>query len=150
MVNPFVHPEFFVINKAGRIQGNVIVDVILVNVCGDDVLVFAFQELFRKLDSDFVRLLRRHFSRLERLNQMPGMFPFVSLVLPMPCCLVISNVAAAVSGEHPNEETSVCSSVLSESVTYFTSFSTEARIGKTLIYAISLLPFLSGFPVLYD
>ena len=70
MIAPLVGVVVLVVGKADRIEDQVIMDVILVYVGGEDKFIFAAQDLPRQFHADPVGLLRRHLTRLKGLDQV--------------------------------------------------------------------------------
>ena len=75
MIDSLIHSELLIVNEAARIYRKMIVNVVTIRVRGEDILIFAFQELVSKLLADFVCLFGCDFSWFKRLNQMPGEIP---------------------------------------------------------------------------
>ena len=61
-----------VVGEADRIENQVIMDVILVNVSGEDKFIFAAQDLPRQFHTDPVGFLRCDLPRLKRLDEVPA------------------------------------------------------------------------------
>ena len=70
VITPFVGMVVLVIREADCIENQVIMDVILVYVGGEDKFVLAAQDFFCKLHPDLMGFLRRHLPRFKRLDQM--------------------------------------------------------------------------------
>ena len=70
MLAPLVGMVVLVIREADRIENQVILNVILVYVGGQDKFIFAAQDFYCKLHADFMGLLRRVLPRLKGLDQV--------------------------------------------------------------------------------
>lgn len=98
-----------VINKADRIENQMIVDMPLVDVGGKYILVLTAQYFLRKLYTDFMGFFGGNFSRFKRLNQMAAQVgALVNGLAPCP-----GNSMSAVSAAQPKEDTRSFPSVFS-------------------------------------
>ena len=98
-----------VILKTDRIEDQVIMNMILVNVSGEDKFIFTAQDLPRQFHANSVGFLRRDLPRLKRwMRCRPKFFP-----LSMAWRRVQANSMSAVSAVQPKEDTSSFPSVLS-------------------------------------
>ena len=70
MVAALVGMVVLVVGEADRIENQVIMDVILVNMGGENKFIFAAQDLPRQFHADPVGFLWRHFSWLKGLYQV--------------------------------------------------------------------------------
>ena len=69
---PLVAPIGMVVYKVDGIEDDVIMAMPLVDVCGNHILILAFQPFVGKLLSDFMCLFRRDSSDVEGLDQVSG------------------------------------------------------------------------------
>ena len=72
MVAPLVGVIMPVILKTDRIEDQVIMNMILVNVSGEDKFIFTAQDLPRQFHANSVGFLRRDLPRLKRLDEVPA------------------------------------------------------------------------------
>ena len=79
-----------VVGEADRIENQVIMDVILVNVSGEDKFIFAAQDLPCQLHADPVGFLWRHLPGLKSLDQVAAQVR--ALVNGMAACPFKFNV----------------------------------------------------------
>lgn len=90
-----------VVGEADRIENQVIMDVILVNVSGEDEFIFAAQDLPCQFHADPVGFLWRHLPRLKGLDQVAAQV--CALVNSMAACPFKFNVGGlggAAEGGH--------------------------------------------------
>lgn len=133
-----------VICKTGSIKNKMTMNMILICMGCKYIFIFPFQNRISNFSADFVcKIGIGKLIGVKRIIICQARLSPLSITLFFPISAVIANSRSAVSGEHPKEETSSCSSVLSGFVIYATAFFTVTLIGKILIYAIFLLPYLS-------
>ena len=70
VVTPLVGMVVLVIREADRIENQVVMNMPLVYVGGQDRFILAAQDFLCKLHPDLMGFLRRHLPRLKRLDQM--------------------------------------------------------------------------------
>ena len=70
VVTPLVGMVVLVIREADRIENQVVMNMPLVYVGGQDKFILAAQDFLCKLHPDLMGFLRRHLPRLKRLDQM--------------------------------------------------------------------------------
>src|SRR5699024_9248816 len=61
-----------IVHKVDGVEDDVIMAMSLVYVGSDHIFILPFEPFVCKLLADFVRLFRRNFSNIERLDQVPG------------------------------------------------------------------------------
>ena len=70
VIAPLIGMVVLVIREADRIKNQVVMDMPLVYVGGEDKFIFAAQDFLCKLHPDLMGFLRRHLPRLKRLDQV--------------------------------------------------------------------------------
>lgn len=70
VVTPLIGMVVLVIREADRIENQVVMNMPLVYVGGQDKFILAAQDFFCKLLPDLMGFLRRYLPRLKRLDQM--------------------------------------------------------------------------------
>ena len=98
-----------VVGEADRIENQVIMDVILVNVSGEDKFIFVAQDFPCQFHADPVGFLWRDLPRFKGLDQVAAQ----CVPLSMAWRRVHSNSMSAVSAAQPKEDTNIFPSVLS-------------------------------------
>ena len=101
VIAPLVGVVVLVVGEADRIENQVIMDVIPVNVSGEDKFIFAAQDLPRQLHADAVGLLRRHLPRLKGLDQVAAQVrALVDGMAAGPGKFDVSGLGGAAEGGH--------------------------------------------------
>ena len=72
IVNPRVALVCVVIHKVNRVENQMVMNMVFVNVSGQHILIFSIEDFIRELLADLVGKLRRDLSNVKRLDQMTG------------------------------------------------------------------------------
>ena len=101
VIAPLVGVIVLVVLEADRVEDQVIMDMVLVYVGGEDKLIFAAQDLPRQLHADPVGLIRRDLPRLKRLDEVAAQVrPLVDGVAAGPCKFNVGSFSGAAEGGH--------------------------------------------------
>ena len=89
IVNPLVALVGVVVHKVNRIENQMVMNMVLVNVRGQHILVFSTEDFIRELLADLVGKLRRDLSDFKGLDHMTGydpdrIHPFLLGYFPRP------------------------------------------------------------------
>ena len=107
VITPFVGMVVLVIREADCIENQVIMDVILVNVSGEDKFIFAAQDLPCQFHADPVGFLWRDLPRLKGLDQVAAQVR--ALVNGMAACPFKFNVGGlGGASEGGHQQFSIC------------------------------------------
>ena len=101
VIAPLVGVIVLVVLKTDRIENQVIMDVIPVYVGSEDKFILAAQDLPRQLHADPVGFRRRHFPRLERLDEVAAQVrALVDGMAAGPCKFNVGGLCGAAEGGH--------------------------------------------------